>query len=168
MPSVHGPTYYIKGKIPQSPVLCCTEETPGKHWGGMTTNTKKALEEQSVGLCSSYTQHSPIYFKHHAGEKMLNFSLLLGLRRKYLLYTKWDPDPILGLYAILFWACSQYRNPIQKLTNTSKASHQKNTEKVVMCFVLFCFSWLDSERWKYRHSFWGPVTTSTTKMQPGV
>lgn len=27
--------------------------------------------------------------------------------------------------------------------------------------------WLDGELWEYRHSFWCPLTSSTTKMQPG-
>lgn len=122
MASIYGPAYCITGKIPHSvlkqacnkpalnPALSPAEGMRGKHRGRITLNMKKALGEQSMGLCSTCTQHSPIAFRYHAGKKTLNSSLLLGLRRKSLLCTKWDHNAILGLSAILLWA--YYSNPV--------------------------------------------------------
>lgn len=75
MASIYGPAYCITGKIPHlvlkqacnqpvlSPALSPTEGTQGKHRGRITLNTKKALGEQSVGLCSTCNATQPHCFQ---------------------------------------------------------------------------------------------------------
>lgn len=56
------------------------------------------LENEAGALCWGTAQHSPTYFRYHAGEKVLPPPPLLDQRGKSLLHMEGEPSLILGLW----------------------------------------------------------------------